>query len=30
VRQAESLEPDHIRSLSSGEMRRWKLATPKL
>jgi hypothetical protein len=30
VRQAESLEPDHIRSLSSGEMRRWRLATPKL
>jgi hypothetical protein len=30
VRQAESLDPDHIRSLSSGEMRRWRLATPKL
>ncbi len=30
VRQAESLEPDHIRSLSSGEMRRWRLASPKL
>ena len=28
--QAESLDPDHIRSLSSGEMRRWRLATPKL
>jgi hypothetical protein len=30
VRQAESLDPDHIRMLSSGEMRRWRLATPKL
>jgi len=30
VRQAEALEPDHIRSLSSGEMRRWRLASPKL
>ncbi len=30
VMQAESLEPDHIRSLSPGEMRRWRLATPKL
>jgi hypothetical protein len=30
VRQAESLEPDHIRSLSSSEMRRWRLASPKL
>ena len=30
VRQAESLDPDHIRSLSPGEMRRWRLATPKL
>jgi hypothetical protein len=30
VRQAESQDPDHIRALSAGEMRRWKLATPKL
>jgi hypothetical protein len=30
VRQAESLDADHIRMLSSGEMRRWRLATPKL
>jgi len=30
VLQAESLEPDHIRSLSSSEMRRWRLAQPKL
>jgi hypothetical protein len=30
VRQAESLDADHIRMLSPGEMRRWKLATPKL
>jgi hypothetical protein len=30
VRQAESLDPDHIRMLSAGEMRRWRLATPKL
>jgi hypothetical protein len=30
VRQAESLDADHIRMLSTGEMRRWRLATPKL
>ena len=30
VLQAESLDPDHIRALSSKEMRRWRLATPKL
>jgi hypothetical protein len=30
VRQAESLDADHIRMLSSGEMRRWRLASPKL
>ena len=30
VRQAESLDADHIRMLSQGEMRRWRLATPKL
>jgi hypothetical protein len=30
VRQAEVLDPDHIRMLSPGEMRRWRLATPKL
>ncbi len=30
VMQAESLDPDHIRSLSSSEMRRWRLANSKL
>jgi hypothetical protein len=30
VLQAESLEPDHIRSLSAAEMRRWRLANSKL
>ena len=30
VRQAESLDPDHIRMLSEREMRRWRLAQPKL
>jgi hypothetical protein len=30
VIQAESLEPDHIRSLSQREMKRWRLASPKL
>ena len=30
VRQAEALDADHIRMLSSGEMRRWRLASPKL
>jgi hypothetical protein len=30
VLQAESLDPDHIRALSSAEMRRWRLASPKL
>jgi hypothetical protein len=30
VIQAESLQPDHIRSLSQREMKRWRLASPKL
>jgi len=30
VLQAESQDPDHIRALSSAEMRRWRLASPKL
>jgi hypothetical protein len=30
VLQAESLDPDHIRSLSAAEMRRWRLANSKL
>jgi hypothetical protein len=30
VMQAESLQPDHVRTLSSSEMRRWRLASPKL
>jgi len=30
VIQAESLEPDHIRALSQREMKRWRLASPKL
>jgi hypothetical protein len=30
VIQAESLQPDHIRALSQREMRRWRLASPKL
>ena len=30
VMQAESLEPDHIRALSQREMKRWRLASPKL
>jgi hypothetical protein len=30
VIQAESLPPDHIRALSQREMRRWRLASPKL
>jgi len=30
VIQAESLQPDHIRALSQREMKRWRLASPKL
>ena len=30
VRQAERGDPDHIQMLSPGEMRRWRLASPKL
>ena len=30
VLQAEALDPDHVRSLSPAEMRRWRLASPKL
>jgi hypothetical protein len=30
VRQAESLDADHIQMVSAGQMRRWRLATPKL
>jgi hypothetical protein len=30
VMQAESLQPDHVRTLSPSEMRRWRLASPKL
>jgi hypothetical protein len=30
VLQAESLDPDHVRSLSAAEMRRWRLANSKL
>ncbi len=30
VMQAESLQPDHVRTLSAREMRRWRLASPKL
>ena len=30
VRQAERGDPDHVQMLSSGEMRRWRLASPKL
>ncbi len=30
VMQAESLDPDHVRSLSAREMQRWRLASPRL
>jgi hypothetical protein len=30
VRQAERGDPDHVQLLSAGEMRRWRLASPKL
>jgi len=30
VRQAERGDPDHVQMLSAGEMRRWRLASPKL
>jgi len=30
VRQAERGDPDHVQLLSSGEMRRWRLASPRL
>ena len=30
VMQAESLDPDHVRSLNAREMQRWRLASPRL
>jgi hypothetical protein len=30
VRQAERGDPDHVQMLSANEMRRWRLASPKL
>ncbi len=30
VMQAELLQPDHIRALSPQEMKRWRLASPRL